>query len=201
MNMKWMKLILSAAFALFLQGCIVSETIETRIGLGGEGRPVTVIVEYDNISSGEDKEDGVRKDFQDLLDDWFGDQLLLDQAEEGLYVKKREVFIRDGKIVGRVTGIAKDLDILDYTFFSNEDGLIMHFDEEKALEQIVETNGNIMSSEKLTLIVWPKGVTELYWKQRLYDSDEKEAFEKNRPLLVQLLKGYLATPAKTNDKS
>lgn len=194
--------ILPAAMLMFsLSGCYFSETIETRISLHGQVSPkATVFIEYSNISSAEADLDDVKTDFEELLKAWQGDEYLLDRAEEGLFVKSRELFIRDGKIVGRATGIMKDIDDT-YKFWEIEDEKIMLFDDESGDYELVETNGKILKTDKNILIVWPKEATELRWAQRLSEKSKSESFDKNQPVMVKMLQEYLANQKKARGDS
>ncbi len=157
--MKVTKLIpILALLATSASGCLTTETIETRVQIQEKGKQATVIIEYANISS--DKPGDVRSDFQDLLEDWHGDEYLLDRTKEGFFVKNREVFIRDERIVGRETAIVKDMSELEVPFCVNKGERIMLFDEDKDFT-LAETNGKILKTENNTLIVWPEKATEL----------------------------------------
>jgi len=194
--MKRISIFLVAMLMLSLTGCYFSETVETRITLGDKASPkATVLIEYSNISSGEAGLDDVKKDFAELIKDWQGDQYLLDRAEEGMFVKNRELFVRDGKIVGRVTGIMKSIDDT-YKFWDIDDEKIMLFEDSEDDYELVETNGKILKTEKNILIVWPQETAELYWKQRISKSAESESFYKNQPVMVKLLQEYLASRKK-----
>jgi hypothetical protein len=185
-----------AMLASSLTGCYFSETVETRITLGDKASPkAAVFIEYANISSGEADLDDVKKDFEQLVKDWQGDEYLLDRGEEGMFVKNRELFVRDGKIVGRITGIMKDIDDT-YKFWEIEDEKIMLFDDSGDDYELVETNGKLLKTEKNILIVWPQETAELYWKQRISKSAESESFYKNQPVMVKMLQDYLASRKK-----
>ena len=56
--------------------------------------------------------------------------------------------------------------------------------------EIVETNGRILKTDENTLIVWPKNIKELYWKQKF--ADTSESFAKTRALFVQWYQEYMA---------
>lgn len=193
--MKRISMLLIAMLMMSLTGCYFSETIETRITLNDKASPkATVLIEYSNISSGEANLDDVKKDFDQLIKDWQGDEYLLDRAEEGMFVKNRELFIRDGKAVGRVTGIMKDIDDT-YKFWDIEDEKIMLLEDDDDYE-LVETNGKILKTDKNILIVWPKETTELRWTQRLSEKTKSESFDKNQPAMVKMLQEYLASQKK-----
>jgi hypothetical protein len=191
--MKRLNLLFVAAVTLSLTGCYLSETIETRIALQGEGNTFLIVTEYGNISSGEAKLSDVKNDFDMLVRDWQGDQYLLDRAAEGLFVKNRELFIRDDKLVGRVTGIMRNLDE-HYDFWDIRGERIMLFKDSKDDYELVETNGKVVKTEKNTLIVWPENAPELHWKQRY--TGESESFYKNQPIMLKMFKEYLANQKK-----
>ncbi len=191
--MKRLKLLLVTVVMLPLTGCILCETIETRISLRGKDEPALAVTEYTNISSGEARLSDVQNDFDMLISDWQGDQYLLDRAEEGLFVKNRELSIRDGKISGRETGIIKNLD-KHHTFWVNNDERIMLFEAIGREYELVETNGRIVRTGKNTIIVWPEDATELYWKQRY--TGESESFYKDQPIMLKMFKEYLANQKK-----
>jgi len=183
-----MKVILAAAFLLPIMGCLDVEIIETRIQLRGHGEPNIITIDYANISSDATDTSEVRKDFEELLDDWHGEKFLHAEAEEGLLVKNRELLIRKNKIVGRVTGVMSDSAALKMFSLSLDDGKWI-MKSGKNLE-IVDTNGKILKAGEQTRIVWPENATELRVKQR--QSELSEAFKRNQPLLVKRLKEYLA---------
>jgi len=199
--MKRFAIVVAAMLMVSLTGCYFSETVETRIVLHEKGSPqATVLIEYGNISSGEDKLEDVKKDFAQLVKDWQGDQYLLDSADEGIVVKSRELLVRDNKLIGRVTGIMKDIGD-SYKLWDIDDEKIMLFDDADDDYELVETNGTILRTEKNILIVWPEEATELHWTQRLSEQTRSESFEKNRPVMVKMLQEYLASQKKTTGGS
>lgn len=194
--MKRSIILVPAFVMLLLTGCNICETVETRIVLHEKSSPqATVLIEYGNISSGEDKLEDVKKDFAQLVKDWQGDQYLLDSADEGIVVKSRELLVRDNKIMGRVTGIMKDIGD-SYKLWSIDNERIMLFDDMSGDYELVETNGQVLKTNKNTLIVWPEEATELRWTQRLTEEAKSDDFEKNRPVMVKMLQEYLANQKK-----
>ena len=147
-----------------------------------------MILEYNNISSGEAYPADVKKDFDELIDYWQGDQYLLDRSEEGIITKNRELLVREGKIVGRLTGILKNLQE-KYSFWTSNGERIMLFDGEDDFV-LVESNGKIIRTDENLILVWPMQATELWWKER--EKSHSESSDKNRPVLAQMLQDYLA---------
>ncbi|MFQ5709928.1 MAG: hypothetical protein ACE5HO_20930 [bacterium] len=195
--MKTMKALLWTSFLLglfFLQGCVVFRFVETRVTLSPDNSPAKMVITYDDLSSDEDEIQDVRKDFEELLKGWHGDKYLVERADEGVLVQDREVYIEDGKIMARESGILKDLNDT-YAFWVSNGERLMMFDDSGGDYELVESNGQVLKTKENTLIVWPDDAKELYWKQRL--TEDSESFEKNRPLMVKWLKEYLASQAKT----
>ncbi|MFQ5641853.1 MAG: hypothetical protein ACE5IR_28085 [bacterium] len=186
MRLKLIFLTVPFFLMLFLSSCHFSEYIEYRIILGEDGKRAEMITTYSNISSGEEREKDVKNDFERLLRDWQDDDYLLQRAEDGVVVKKRELFIEDEKLIGRETGIIKDITDI-YTFWVSNGERIMIFDADDY--ELVESNGKILKTPKNTLIVWPDDAKELSWKMKF--SDEVEDFERNRGLMVKWLREYL----------
>ena len=185
--MKWLKIVLLCV-ALSSVSCLTVSEINTKIIMKENSSPTEIIIDYCDFTSTEGKMEDVHKDFNELINDWKGDQYLLDQAEEGIFIKSRDLYIRDDKIMGRVTGIVENLDKLYSFWVKNGERIMMPEDDEDF--QIIETNGQIIKTPKNSLIVWPEDAKELWWKQRLVT--ESESFDKNRPVMVKMLKEYLA---------
>src|SRR5262245_9608670 len=87
-------------------GCLHSEEMEFRILRDG-GEPAVLVCEQINCYSSNKDEKGIRTDFDQLIRDWRGENVSM----EGAVIKGRELFIRDGKIVSRLTAILQKLDV------------------------------------------------------------------------------------------
>src|SRR5262245_39710069 len=103
-----MRLILAFGFAMLLSGCLETEEMEIHV-LREQGEPAIATWELQNIYSDERGAVKIREDFNSLVDAWRGDKELTEQAHDGILVKHRELFIRDGKIFGREMGIVENL--------------------------------------------------------------------------------------------
>jgi hypothetical protein len=80
--------------------------------------------------------------------------------ETAFLLSIRELFIRDGKVVGRLTGIVNDLRAIDGL---SRDGSEVTLEAESGL-QIVENNGKVRRSGEAESFVWPRDAPELYVK-------------------------------------
>lgn len=182
---KWMFCLL---VPLFLTGCLTVDTIKTTIDIQDKEKPAIVTIQYGGFSSGEAKLEDVKKDFDYMIEEWKGDEALLDWAKEGMLVRDRQLMIENEKIQGVVTGLVQDLDDLyDFWEQNGERILMVEFDEEDF--ELTETNGLPIKTEKNRLIVWPSETKQLHWTmERISDS---ESIEKNRPIMMKMLKKYL----------
>lgn len=168
---------------VWLSGCYISESTETRILIRDGGEPPLIEITYHNISSSEEKEEDIRKDAEQLLRDWRGDAYLIERQEEGMLVKERKLEIRDGKIYGKMTAVAQRLnDIYSFMEYNDERIMIYRGDD---VYKLASTNGKIVKTPENTLIVWPKNQKELYWKEEL--AVDKAVFYRNIPKMVELL--------------
>lgn len=169
---------------LLFMGCLTFDTIETRISIQEEkDKPATLSVVYKGISSSEAKDKDVRGDFEYLIEEWQGDEYLVDQAKEGIIVKSRDVWEENGELNSSMTGLVPDLNTV-YDFWDENGERIMRVDMDAEEYELVETNGKILATERNRLIVWPKDERELYWKLKLVV--ESESIEANRPKMKKM---------------
>jgi len=198
--MKRIRIALMAALTFLLEGCLTFEIMETRLQLQGEGKPAVVTIDYLNISSDGKDTTGLSSDFTELLNHWRGDQFLLDRANDGMIVKSREVFIDNGKVVGRETNVVKDLkDLHDFpTFWVANGERVMLLDKDSDVE-LTESNGRILRTENNTLVVWPESASDLRWTQ--HNREFSASRQKNRQLMLQMVREYLAKPGPAHLKN
>ncbi len=106
-----MKIGIGLLVTLLGAGCLRSEETEIRVLRAG-GDPSVVVMEQINLYS--DEKDGaeVKKDFDQLIRDWRGEQDA-GETKVGILAKSRELFIRDGKVVFRQTYIFQNLNMPD----------------------------------------------------------------------------------------
>lgn len=172
---------------LLFTGCLTFDTVTTRIQIQDKDKPAILSVAYSGISSSEAKDEDVRKDFEYLIEEWQGDDYLVDQADEGIIVKDRNVWEENGQIHSSMTGLIPDLDKV-YDFWEENEERILLVDIDEGDYELVETNGQILATEKNRLIYWPKNEKELYWKIKL--AVEMGSIEKNRPKLLKMWTAY-----------
>ena len=169
-------------------GCLRSEETEIRILRAG-GDPSVVVMEQINLYSDEKESAEVKKDFDQLIRDWRGEQ---DASERqvGMLAKSRELFIRDGKAVFRQTYILQSLDMPDDGIRVGDSQITWTLKDDS--DEIVETNGRVLAADPRT-IVWSKDAPELRLRTR---HPLRQAFETSQPLMVQMVKDRLAADRK-----
>ncbi len=191
--MRNTKYAIALLLILGFSGCLFVEKIETRVRFlgknspSGEPQPAQVTILYHNISSDAENEKKLQEDFEELLKGEKGEGSE-DEIEEGLIIKKRHVYIENGKINVRAEAVPEDGKIED-VIANGERILVLAKQEDN---ELIETNGKVFETEENYLIVWPVRLEEIYWIQRLQpDNDGKAAIERNRPKLVRMLEEHL----------
>ena len=200
--MKALKIFFAVAGLLSLQGCLVLETVGIKILLRPNDDPL-LTMEYGNVYSVEDTEFEkdialrVRKDFEELILEWKDEQPRKGWEETGLKITNREVFIQRGKVMGRISGVATNLENVVDALFSVQNGeriVNLELKEESDPIEVVETNGEVRETNGETFIVWPEDATELYYKLKFKLAD---SYPIRQPLFLKLLEDYLASQEKT----
>ena len=166
-------LVLSTLFILFLlQSCLTYRSIEFRIIFNENFDRGEITVNYNDIQSSEEKAEKQEEDFNDLVELLFGDDFLLDNVDEGIYVKTRKLWKEDGILKANFHGIFQELKLDDSELkIENEERmLILKNDGDK-----YECNGKVLHTEKNVIMVWPKDQKELYWKQ-IIDLEEDPTY-------------------------
>ena len=185
----------TAFLLLKASGCYFPEIAETRISFQDNELPV-VILKYTNISSGAEEPDELKEAFDELIDDMYGAEYLVEQATDGFAIRKRRLYIENNRLHAELTGDATKLNEM-YSFFEGNEERFLVYEDDDSYE-LVETNGKIIKTDRNTLIVWPAKMKEIYWKQHLIftEDDEEETdkkrFHQNIAKMVAMFKGYEA---------
>jgi hypothetical protein len=147
---------------LLLQSCLTYRSIEFHINFNENFDRGTITVNYNDIQSSEEEAEKQEEDFNDLIELLFGDEFLLDNVNEGIYVKDRKLWKEDGILKANFTGIFQDLKLEDSELkIENEERMLILKND----GDTYECNGKVLHTEKNVIMVWPKDQRELYWKQ------------------------------------
>jgi hypothetical protein len=163
-------LLLSLAFSIILiNGCLTYHVVEYTIDYADDFNSGHFTVKYIDIRSSETEQEKQKKDFDELIEIYEDDMFLLDQVDEGIYVKDRQLYEKDGKIFGSYSGIFQKIKIDDNEIQTRNDERFILLDIGPNME--IETNGKVYRSEYNALVVWPTDKKKLKIKKTVKDYD------------------------------
>lgn len=136
---------------VLIAGCIISEYDEYQIILNDDGKSGTILISKYNLQSDQTDPAKQQDDFDNLIQDWKGDQYLLDKVREGVYVKTRRLFSQRGQLVWREKAIFADINHLFRDAIVN-DSLRIGFGRE---ETVTKTNGILIQTKDSIIVQWP----------------------------------------------
>jgi uncharacterized surface protein with fasciclin (FAS1) repeats len=157
-------------FIILLNGCLTYHVVEYTIDYADDFNSGIFTATYTDIRSSETEEEKQKKDFDELIQLYEDDMFLLDQVDEGIYVKERKLYEKNGMLVGGYSGIFQTIQI-------DNNKMKVRNDERYILLDIspnehIETNGKIYKSENNALLVWPKDQRQLKIKKIVQDYDK-----------------------------
>lgn len=132
-------------------GCIISEFDEYKIILNDDGKSGTIFISNYNLQSDQTDPAKQKDDFDNLIQNWKGDQYLLDKLKDGVYVKSRKLFVERGKLVWKEKAIFSDIKKLFHNVIFN-DTLRIGFDKNMT---VTKTNGILIQTKDSTIVQWP----------------------------------------------
>jgi hypothetical protein len=144
--------------------------VEYTVDYGDDFNSGFLTVTYTDIRSSETEVKKQKKDFDELIELYQDDMFLLDQVDEGIYVKERKLYEKNGMLVGSYSGIFQKIQI-------DNNEMKVRNDERYILLDIspnenIETNGKVYRSENNALVVWPKDQKQLEIKKIVQDYDK-----------------------------
>jgi len=163
--------ILMLLLVLSLNSCLTYHIVEYTIDFTENFNSGIITVTYTDIRSSETEVEKQKEDFDDLIELYRENLFLLDQLDEGIYVKERKLYEKDGLIIGKYSGIFQKLKIDDSELRVRNDERYILLDISET--EKIETNGKIYRSENNALLVWPKDQKQLKIKKIIQDYDKK----------------------------
>lgn len=143
-----------------LTGCLTFNTISYEVHLNPDGDG-TVNVLVSDIRSDAFNQKELDEDKKNLFDFLLtSDNFIQQMKDEGKFISKRNLFVEDGKLNGKV----------EYSFdeINNVDGIIYqspyYFLTVAPSDSILSTNGQVMVSEDYKRIVWDNSIKVLKFK-------------------------------------
>lgn len=181
--------ITAAAVLITLTGCLLPETVENRIRYVDQNTPPQITVIWRNISSDAKNDKELQEDFAELVKEAdSADTDIFVGLKKDLIIRERQVYIEDGKLNVRISGIPRTGPFEDLA--SNGERMLV-LDMEEAGR--VETNGTLLKTEENYIIVWPESMKEIVWTNRLVPGEANEdlkRWEQNRPALIKMFEAY-----------
>ena len=172
--MKQVKLILLVAaiaiFAIFLNGCLTSESKEYRFTVNNDGTGSGSIQFINIISEDEDGADMSANDFEELISGYYEGTAFEDE-NPNYTVTDKKLSEENGKLIG----------VVNFTFLSLADIGFYHdpkcdcseylFYIGGLSENFVETNGKYLGEDSdFPIISWPADTHEFYFKTIVKDT-------------------------------
>lgn len=181
--------IATAAVLITLTGCLLPETVENRIRYVDQNTPPQITVIWRNISSDAKNDKELQEDFAELVKEAdSADTDVFVGLKKGLIIRERQVYIEDGKLNVRISGIPATGPFEDLA--SNGERMLV-LDMEEAGR--VETNGTLLKTEENYILVWPESMKEIVWTNRLVPGESNEdlkRWEQNRPALIKMFEAH-----------
>ncbi len=194
-------ILLAGIISLFLSGCLGFRSIAYQLEFNESFNKGKIKVTFEDIRSEEltihdfnllkDKtekktvsaekkaqhiEDTKKEDFKELLDMYQSDDLLLDMVKQGIYIKNRFLYEKNGKLYGGFNGIFQDIkfDEDDFVLNISQDSIRLIISPDNETER-VETNGLMRQDKNTTVITWPKTQHTLKWRMVLKSGDPEKS--------------------------
>jgi len=169
--MKIFYMIFIIFLILTVSSCLTYRVAEYTIEFSETFNSGTITVKYSDVRSSEDKEEKRKKDFTELIELFEQDKFLLDQIEDGVYVKDRHLFEKNGQINAEYSGIFDNLKIDGNELKSKNEERILLLSTDDG--EVIESNGKIYLSEHNILLVWPNDQKILTFKRTLKNYEER----------------------------
>ena len=145
--------------SFLLHSCIIYSTVKYEIEYNEDFTIGTVKVTYTNLRDSEADKDKQKKDFMNLVEMLEEDEFLLDNINDGIYIRERYLYEENNQLIGSYSGIFKSLKIDSEELTTKENERILSLDKDDG--DSVITNGKILESEDTFIISWPKDVRKL----------------------------------------
>ncbi|HTR81923.1 MAG TPA: hypothetical protein VMM58_09865 [Bacteroidota bacterium] len=147
---KFCSLLLPLFLSYVALGCLISETTEFKVTMNDDGKSGTIVTTMRNVQSGETDKEKQDKDFEEAINSWKGDDYLLERMHDGLYVKERDLSLKDSVLVWREKAIFADIGEVFKNEFNNDTLRFVIKDD----QTIVGTNGTVLSSPDSSVVWW-----------------------------------------------
>jgi hypothetical protein len=118
-------------------------------------------VYFSGIASTDSTHEKQAADFEDLISMIEEDDFLLDMVEDGIYIKERRIFEKNGALHGFYSGVFRNLNIDGERLREEDNGHVLQIDVDQGDK--ITSNGRIYQDTDSSSIFWPKDTTKLVY--------------------------------------
>jgi hypothetical protein len=166
--MNRLAVLLCSIWLVFFSACLVYEEMTVTITFDENFQHGSIKVFFTGISTSDSSRKKQQGDYEDLIEMLEEDDFLLDMVDDGIYIKERRIYEKEGVLYGYYSGVFRTLNIDGERLKENENERILQIDINRGDE--LTSNGRIYQSEDSTLIFWPKDVSQfVYTIKKSYD--------------------------------
>ena len=144
---------------LMTSGCLTYQIYEVTAVFNDDFSRAAVTATYTDIRSSEKDSVKQREDFDDLIKKYQEDDFLLEEVGSGIYVKERRIFEKNGQINASYSGVFKQVEPLKV---KGDERYILLEDVDPGDK--IESNGKVLRSKEIALLVWPKELKKISYK-------------------------------------
>ncbi len=146
--------VLLIALSTILSSCLTFSTVNYQIEFNEDLSSGFVKISYINIQSTEADTAKQKKDFNELIELLFGDDFLLDNIDEGIYIKDRKLYEKNEQLIAEYSGIFRSSKLGADDMKITENERILRFDKDDG--DIATSNGKILETNDSFIFTWPK---------------------------------------------
>lgn len=169
---------------LYFNACITWKLIQVRIEFVENSDTGNITLTFEDLRSSQkpdeketEKKKKIENDFEQVLSWYQGDDYLLEWVDNGVYIKNREMFEKDGVLYFRFRGITKDFK----SSFNEHEGLKVEGDKRNLTLDKDETigiisDGKVIETDDQVIITWPKNQRVISWKMIMKTNDDPNIY-------------------------
>ena len=147
--------LISVIITIFLiSGCLTYSSVKYEIVFNEELTGGVVKVTFTDLKTTEEDTAKQRKDFLNLVELLFEDDFLLDNIEEGIYIKERDLFVDNEKLNVTYSGIFRSSKLAEKDMRTTENERILRFDKNEG--DVASSNGKVVETKDSFIFSWPK---------------------------------------------
>ena len=171
-----MMLIIIAVAALFISGCLTTESKEYRFKINADGSGEGTIKHVNIVSEEDEGMDVSFKDFNDLINDYL-EGTTFEENNEHFRLTDKKLFEENGQLMGQISFTFESMDSIGFYHDPGcECNPYMYYIGSLS-ESFVESNGKYLGKDRdFPIIAWSDNSGELFFKTQV-KQDMSDAHE------------------------